>query len=122
MLSQLLDFTYIPFSIIGVTLFINFIFAATIIFLERREPTSTWAWILVLFFFPVGGFIIYLLFGRRLRQKHLFRWEGRKKIGIDSLVDYQIEAIKNNTFEYRLNDSEPFRDLIYMHLINNYDS
>lgn len=120
MLSQLLDFTYIPFSIIGVTLFINFIFAATIIFLERREPTSTWAWILVLFFFPVGGFIIYLLFGRRLRQKHLFRWEGRKKIGIDSLVDYQIEAIKNNTFEYRLNDSEPFRDLIYMHLINNH--
>ena len=106
LLNQLLDFTYIPFSIIAVTLFINFIFAATIIFLERREPTFTWAWILVLFFFPVGGFIIYLLFGRRLRQKHLFRWEGRKKIGIDSLVDYQIEAIRKNTFEYRLSDSE----------------
>lgn len=108
-------------STIGTTiLVINFILAFIIIFFERREPSSTWAWILVLFFLPIGGFIIYLLFGRRLRQKHLFRWEGKKKIGIETLVDYQIAAIKNNAFEYRLDDASHYKDLIYMHLVNNH--
>ena len=108
-------------SSIGTTiLVINFILAFIIIFFERREPSSTWAWILVLFFLPIGGFIIYLLFGRRLRQKHLFRWEGKKKIGIETLVDYQIAAIKNNAFEYRLDDASHYKDLIYMHLVNNH--
>jgi len=108
-------------STIGTTiLVINFILAFIIIFFERREPSSTWAWILVLFFLPIGGFIIYLLFGRRLRQKHLFRWEGKKKIGIETLVDYQIAAIKNNAFESRLDDASHYKDLIYMHLVNNH--
>ena len=94
-----LDFSYITFSIVSASLFINLLLAAAIIFLERREPTSTWAWILVLFFLPVLGFILYLLFGRKLRKKHLFRWEGRKKIGIDNLVNYQIDAIKEHSMD-----------------------
>ncbi len=115
-----LDFSYITFSIVSASLFINLLLAAAIIFLERREPTSTWAWILVLFFLPVIGFILYLLFGRKLRKKHLFRWEGRKKIGIDNLVNYQIDAIKEHSLEYRTNDVAQYRDIIYMHLLNNH--
>ena len=66
---------------------LNILLAITIIFLERRDPTSTWAWILVLFFLPLAGFILYLLLGRQLRKKHLFRWAGRQDIGIDQLID-----------------------------------
>ena len=75
-------------------LILNIFLAIALIFLERRDPTSTWAWLLVLFFIPLFGFFIYLLLGRQLREKHLFRWEGRNKIGIDQLIDYQIEAIE----------------------------
>ena len=114
------DFSYITFSIVSASLFINLLLATAIIFLERREPTSTWAWILVLFFLPVIGFILYLLFGRKLRKKHLFRWEGRKKIGIDNLVNYQIDAIKEHSLEYRKNDVAQYRDIVYMHLLNNH--
>ncbi|WP_010290636.1 cardiolipin synthase [Kurthia massiliensis] len=114
------EFSYILSMTGSMILFINFVLAAIIIFFERREPSSTWAWILVLFFLPIAGFLIYLLFGRRLRQRHLFRWEGRKKIGIDTLVDYQIAAIKSKTFEYRLTDAAHYKELIYMHLVNNH--
>ncbi|MHA6259840.1 cardiolipin synthase [Sporosarcina sp. CAU 1771] len=98
----------------------NIFLAIAIIFLERRDPTSTWAWVLVLFFIPVLGFIIYLLFGRKLRKKHLFRWEGRKRIGIEQLIDYQIEAIEEGTLEFRLDDAEHYKDMIYLHLRNNH--
>ncbi|MFJ7935009.1 cardiolipin synthase [Sporosarcina sp. NPDC096371] len=102
------------------TLILNIFLAIALIFLERRDPTSTWAWLLVLFFIPLFGFIIYLLLGRQLREKHLFRWEGRSKIGIEQLIDYQIEAIENNTLDFRLDDTAHYQDMIYLHLRNNH--
>jgi len=106
--------------IITSTLVINIFLAVALIFLERRDPTSTWAWLLVLFFIPILGFVIYLLLGRQLRQKHLFRWEGRNKIGIEKLINYQLEAIENETFEFLKTDTEEYGDMIYLHLHNNH--
>lgn len=107
---------------IGITAIItlNIFLAIVLIFLERRDASSTWAWLMVLFFIPVMGFLLYLLLGRQLRKKHLFRWEGRSRIGIDNLIDYQIEAIEEGTFEFRLEDTHAFKDMIYMQLRNNH--
>lgn len=101
------------------TLILNILLAIALIFLERRDATSTWAWLMVLFFIPFFGFFIYLMFGRRLREKHLFRWEGRNKIGIDKLIDYQTTSIENNTLTFRQPEMEKYNDMIYLHLRNN---
>lgn len=111
--------TLISFTVTGI-LILNIFLAIALIFLERRDATSTWSWLLVLFFIPVFGFIIYLLFGRRLREKHLFRWEGRSRIGINQLIDYQIEAIENDSLDFQLDDTEHYKDMIYLHLRNNH--
>ena len=107
---------------IGVSaiIILNIFLAIVLIFLERRDASSTWAWLMVLFFIPILGFLLYLMLGRQLRKKHLFRWEGRSKIGIDNLIDYQIDAIEDGTFEFRLDDSQDYQDMIYMHLRNNH--
>lgn len=60
-----------------------------------------------------------MLFGRQLRRKHLFRWEGRKDIGIDNLISYQTEAIRDDTFEFRIENAENYKEMIYMHLKTN---
>lgn len=106
--------------VVTVTLILNIFLAVFLIFLERRDASSTWAWLMVLFFIPIVGFIAYLLLGRKLRKKHLFRWEGRNKIGIDKLIDYQIDAIDKGTFDFRLDDALQYKDLINMHLRNNH--
>lgn len=111
--------TQIISIVIASTLIINIFLAVAIIFLERRDPASTWAWLMVLFFIPILGFLIYLLFGRQLRQKHLFRWEGRNKIGIEKLIDYQLDAIEDETFVFLKSDTEKYYDMIYLHLLNN---
>lgn len=90
--------------------------AITVIFLERRDPTSTWAWILVLFFLPLVGFILYLSLGRQMRKKHLFRWEGQKDIGIDKLITYQIEALEENTLDFHTEEVGKHKSLIHMNL------
>ena len=98
---------------------LNILLAMTVIFLERKDASSTWAWILVLFFLPVVGFILYLLLGRQLRKKHLFRWEGRKDIGIEKLINYQITALKEGKLEFREEQIEHFKELVYMNLATN---
>lgn len=71
------------------------------------------------FFLPFVGFFLYLLLGRQLRKKHLFRWDGRKDIGIEQLINYQIEAIENNELELRAEHIKSYNHLIYMNLKTN---
>lgn len=99
-----------------ILMILNTILAVTVIFLERKAPSSTWAWILVLFFLPLIGFIMYLLLGRQLRQKHLFRWEGQSDIGIDRLISYQVNALENNSLDFHEEYVEKYKNLIHMNL------
>lgn len=52
---------------------INILCAVSLIFIERREPTTTWAWLLIILLFPAFGFIIYLIFGQNLSRQKIFR-------------------------------------------------
>lgn len=112
--------TSIVSLIIAVVFIINSFLAIALIFLERRDPATTWAWLLVLFFIPILGFIIYLLLGRKLRKKHLFRWKDRNKIGIEKLISYQMEAIEDGSFHFKKPEAELYESMIFMHLKNNH--
>lgn len=49
------------------------LFALEVIFISRKSPSSTWAWLFVFFFLPIIGFVLYLLLGRNLNaitKKH----------------------------------------------------
>jgi len=54
-------------------LLLNLLLAVVIVFFERRSPKSVWAWLLLLFFIPVVGFVFYLLLGTDLRKRKIFR-------------------------------------------------
>lgn len=112
--------TFFDSSIVAILIIIlNILCAMTLIFLERKDASSTWAWVLVLFFLPLVGFILYLLLGRKLRKKHLFRWEGRKDIGIDKLISYQIEALREDKLEFSEENIAKYKELINMNLSTN---
>lgn len=53
--------------------FINFIFSLMIIFFQRKNAATAWAWILVVNFIPVAGFLIYLTFGQNFHKEKIFR-------------------------------------------------
>lgn len=58
--------------IIEVLWAINIAFALWTVFRTRRDIASTWAWLLVLSFLPVVGFIIYLFVGRKISSDDIF--------------------------------------------------
>lgn len=52
---------------------LNLILAVVIVFFERKSPKSVWAWLLLLFFIPVLGFVFYLFLGTDMRKRRMFR-------------------------------------------------
>lgn len=51
---------------------LNVIFAIIIVFFERKEPTETIAWLVVLFLLPPVGFVLYLLLGQNYTRQRMF--------------------------------------------------
>lgn len=56
-----------------IVLVINVVLSGLVVFFERRNPASTWAWLLVLLFIPIFGFIVYMIFGRNSKREKMFR-------------------------------------------------
>lgn len=108
------------FSILLVVLFgLNMVFAAIIIFIERKDATATWAWLMILFFIPFLGFLVYLFLGQNLTRSRLFDWEGIKKVGIEDLISKQMNQIRDPKFKFDNDIVEEHRDMIFMHLLKN---
>lgn len=105
--------------LLGVIMFLNIALAFTIIFLERRDATSAWAWLMVLFFIPVVGFILYLIFGRKLSKDRIFTWDTKSKLGVKKEVQSQLRAIETGEFNFKQDELIQYMDLYYLHLKND---
>lgn len=104
---------------LNVVLILNILLAIFVIFRERKSISSTWAWLLVLFFIPVVGFILYLIFGQNLKRQKLFQWDGQKKLGLKEMILEQEKEMKDGNYTFRNISSSEHEDIIYMHLMNN---
>lgn len=100
--------------IFAIVLIINVTCSFSIIFIERKEPSTTWAWLLVLLILPGIGFIFYLLFGQNFSRERLFK--EKKKLDKEKRKEVlgQIEK------EYKdLDENNNFIDLIKMNYNNS---
>lgn len=108
------------YSIVVIILFFfNFTFAGLIIFIERKDATATWAWLMILFLVPYVGLILYIFLGQNLTRRRLFNWEGVQKVGIVDRISEQMIQLRDKSFSFNNDTIDRYRDLIYMHLVNN---
>jgi len=92
---------------------INTLCAISLIFIERREPTTTWAWLLIMMLLPGFGFIIYLMFGQNLSRQKIFR----EKTVVDEKKTKEIKKkFKEEEKAHRI--AKEYEDLVRM----NYNS
>lgn len=52
---------------------IDLVIALTIVFLERKNPSASLAWILVLFVFPVVGIFLYVMLSQNISRQKIYR-------------------------------------------------
>ena len=62
---------------------INILLSLVIVFFQRRSPQTVWTWLLLLYFIPILGFVLYLLIGQDFHKSRMFKAkeiEGEIKI------------------------------------------
>lgn len=90
----------------AIILILNIIFAFSLIFIERKDPTTTWAWLLIIMVLPGLGFLIYILLGQNLSRQKIFK----KKIRIDENKRKNLIDIYESTYNGH-DGGEKFADL-----------
>ena len=90
---------------------LNLISALSLIFIERKEPTTTWAWLVILIALPGVGLILYLLLGQNLSRQKIFR---EKKLA-DKIKRYKLRGTHElSNFSSDSEVNENYEDLILM--------
>lgn len=110
------SFEILNMSILITGLFlVNFIIALTIIFLERKNPSATLAWIMILFLVPVAGIIFYFLLSQNIARQKIFRMSKYEEAIINASLNEQISAIKKGEFVFSNPESKKWQDMIRLH-------
>lgn len=98
---------------------VNILLAFTVIFLERRNPTSTLAWILVLFLLPAVGALFYILLSQNLTRKKMFQLKAEEQQKYYELLSKEIEDLKSGKLTFNDPIMENYKDLIHLHQVQS---
>lgn len=94
---------------------LNMLLAVTIVFFERRDPKTIWTWLLVLYFIPVLGFLLYLLIGRDMRKHKMFK-NKELEDAVQSAVVKQEQRAKSKKIFQNNEKLSRYHDLVLYNL------
>ena len=99
---------------------VNILIIIAIIFMERKNPESTLAWVLVLTFLPVVGLILNMIFSQNIARKQIFRLNPDEEKFVSSSLKKQMDAISTGKYEFVNEEAAEWRDMIRLN--QRYDS
>lgn len=99
-------------------LIINILLAILLVFFERRNPSTTWAWLMILLFVPILGFFLYLFLGQDLRKKKVFAVKEEDD-RLERMINQQEKVLSRKDIEISYPNIRKSKDLIYLHLVSH---
>ena len=100
-------------------LWLNILFAILLVFFERRNPTTTWLWLMVLTFLPGIGFLLYLFIGQDMSKKKMFQQKALDDREIKAKVTKQEKKIFREEYKYSNPKFMEHEDIIKMHILTS---
>lgn len=96
-----------------ILLIINVILVLSVVFTEHKNPNEALMWVIILTFFPVGGILLYLVFGSTIGIK-FNRLVRERKIHSQyrSLLHRQLDQIKLEHFGKREENSDQIQGIV----------
>ena len=90
---------------------INIFLALLIVFFQRRAPQTVWTWLLLLYFIPILGFILYLIIGQDYHKSRMFKAKE-----IEGEIKYTVRRQEETIYRKKLRLANPEMSR-YKHLI-----
>lgn len=98
---------------------VNFFLSVAIIFLERKNPSATLAWLLTLLFLPGLGFVLYIIFSQNLTRRKIFKLRITESKIQEKIIIDQLKQLDNKELEFIDEENIGYKPSIRMHLINS---
>ena len=106
--------------VFALILVLNIVFAITIVFFERRNPTAAMAWLMILFFLPPLGFALYLIFGQNYTREKMFVVKGEEdRRFLQEVFLAQYREFADSRYRFSTPEAKEFRETIFLLLKNN---
>ncbi|MCY6371621.1 cardiolipin synthase [Clostridium ganghwense] len=106
------------FEIFRILSYINILFALAVIFFERKNASTTWAWLMVLVLIPGIGFVLYLLLGQNLSREKIFDLKAEEDRFHKELLS-QGKQLTENHIDFHDKEMVKYKDMMYLHLNNS---
>jgi cardiolipin synthase A/B len=108
-------------TLVSVALIINVIFVIILVFVERKDPSATLAWVMALVLLPVLGFILYLFLGQTFSKEKMFRVKKEEDQKLQGIIQSQISELKVEGFPIQADDRviASLQSMVLMLLENN---
>jgi cardiolipin synthase len=90
------------------------IIALVVVFLERKNPSATLAWIMILFLFPIGGIILYFLLSQNIAKKKIYRLTENERASIEQPLQEQIAEMKRDGYTFDDPRINKWKDLVLL--------
>ena len=111
-------------TIFTIIITINIILAGITVFFEHRKPASTWAWLMVITFIPVIGFLCYLIFGKETKKEKIFKMKAENDYEtyygyMNTMEKYSVMIkAQKKAIEERIDilGSKNLNDFAYLHI------
>ncbi len=91
---------YLHWTFIVVYVLIDIAMMITIL-LDNRQPAKTMAWLLVLFFMPIVGIILYFFFGQNTRKERVISQQSLDQLVKRSMLEFAEQKDLRVPAEYR---------------------
>ena len=96
---------------------INILLIFTVIFNERKAPSATLAWIMILTFIPIVGFIFYLVFNQNLSRSKISRLTENEKLVAGGALRKQMVAMDRGEYEFNSDSAVRWKHLIKLNQV-----
>ena len=94
-------FDVVVYSVIGAFYLVVVLSQMLVVILENRQPVKTVAWLMVLFFLPIVGLVIYFFFGRNRKREHFVSRACASQLARRSAVRFYQGGFPELPVEYR---------------------
>lgn len=101
-------------NLFSVIFFINILLSLIIVFRERKQTAQTWAWLLVLLFIPILGFVLYIFLGKGISKERIFDMKMQAKIGMNAEIEKEKQTLIQGMFPHPATGLADSKQLIYM--------
>lgn len=105
-----------PAHVIYLVYALNFVIALGLIFIDRKTPTATLAWIMVMFLLPYIGLILYLILSQNIARRKIYKINEETEATGSFLLNEQKNNIRNRITESQNRILHKWREMVIMNI------